>query len=242
MKLIVVLSLLSYVYKYISCTETCFSFKVSLVLRQFMNTSSVTISRIRMKAHELFMQYGLKSVSMDDIAQAMGMSKKTIYQCYADKENLVAAVVQNIISETEETCNRDILISKNAIHEIFLAMNQMSNLFKTMNPSILFDLQKYYPTAFNIFYKHKNEYIFNKIKENLLRGIHEELYRSEINIEALSRFRVESIILPFNPEFQTATKMNLVDISQELSTHFLFGITTIKGQKQINKYILNPTN
>lgn len=206
-----------------------------------MSNVSDNYTRIRLSAHTLFMQYGLKSVSMDDIANGMGISKKTIYQCYADKETLVAAVVLGITDENEQVCNRDIAVSKNAVHEIFLAMEQMSKLFKTMNPSILFDLQKYYPNAFKVFYKHKNEFIFNKIKENLIRGIKEELYRPEINIETLSRYRVESIILPFSPEFQSVTKMNLVELSKELSTHFLYGITTPKGQKQINKYILHPS-
>lgn len=198
-----------------------------------------TAIRIFQQAHLLFMQYGLKSVSMDDIAAKIGISKKTIYQFYADKEALVAQVLKQITSDNQLQCDNDIHNSENAIHEIILAMDQMSKLFETMNPSILFDLQKYYQQAFKIFLTHKNEYVYGKIKQNITRGIKEGLYRSDLNLEIVSRYRVESIVIAFNPEFQTSVKSNLVSIAQELSTFFLYGVVNEKGYKLINKYTKN---
>jgi AcrR family transcriptional regulator len=185
------------------------------------------------------MQYGLKSVSMDDIANKIGISKKTIYQFYADKEALVAQVVKQITTNNQLQCDNDICNSENAIHEIILAMDQMSKLFETMNPSILFDLQKYYPQAFKFFQAHKNDYVYGKIKQNITRGIKEGLYRSDLNLEIVSRYRVESIVIAFNPEFQSLVKSNLVSIAQELSTFFLYGVVNEKGYKLINKYTKN---
>jgi len=204
-----------------------------------MNMTNDTAIRIFQQAHLLFMQYGLKSVSMDDIAGKMGISKKTIYQYYADKEALVAEVVKQITSENQFQCDNDIVNSENAIHEIILAMEQMSKLFETMNPSILFDLQKYYPQAFKLFLAHKNDYVFGKIKQNIIRGINEGLYRDDLNIEIVSRYRVESIVIAFNPEFQSSVKSSLVSIAQELSTFFLYGVVNEKGYKLINKYAKN---
>jgi AcrR family transcriptional regulator len=198
-----------------------------------------TAIRIFQQAHLLFMQYGLKSVSMDDIANKMGISKKTIYQFYADKEALVAEVVKQITSENQFQCDNDIINSENAIHEIILAMEQMSKLFETMNPSILFDLHKYYPQAFKLFHTHKNDYVYGKIKENIIRGIKEGLYREDLNVEIVSRYRVESIVIAFNPEFQSSVKSSLVSIAQELSTFFLYGVVNEKGYKLINKYSKN---
>lgn len=198
-----------------------------------------TAIRIFQQAHLLFMQYGLKSVSMDDIANKMGISKKTIYQFYADKEALVAQVVKQITSENQLQCDNDISNSENAIHEIILAMEQMSKLFETMNPSILFDLHKYYPQAFKHFLAHKNDYVFGKIKQNINRGIKEGLYRADLNVEIVSRYRVESIVIAFNPEFQSSVKSSLVSIAQELSTFFLYGVVNEKGYKLINKYSKN---
>ncbi len=204
-----------------------------------MNITNDTAIRIFQQAHLLFMQYGLKSVSMDDIANKMGISKKTIYQYYADKEALVAEVVKQITSENQFQCDNDIINSENAIHEIILAMEQMSKLFETMNPSILFDLHKYYPQAFKLFLAHKNDYVFGKIKQNINRGINEGLYRDDLNIEIVSRYRVESIVIAFNPEFQSSVKSSLVSIAQELSTFFLYGVVNEKGYKLINKYAKN---
>lgn len=206
-----------------------------------MNMTNDTAIRIYQQTHLLFMQYGLKSVSMDDIANKMGISKKTIYQFYADKEALVAEVVKKITTDNQLQCDNDICNSENAIHEIILAMEQMSKLFETMNPSILFDLHKYYPQAFKLFLAHKNDYVYGKIKQNITRGIKEGLYRSDLNIEIISRYRVESIVIAFNTEFQSSVKSSLVNIAQELSTFFLYGVVNEKGYKLINKYTKNSS-
>lgn len=183
------------------------------------------------------MRYGLKSVSMDDIASKLAVSKKTIYQHYADKDQLVVEVVKKITSDNQMHCEEDTTTSENAIHELILAMQQMSVLFHAMNPSILYDLHKYYPRAYKIFELHKNEFIYNKIRLNILRGIREGMYRDDFDIETITRFRVESIVLPFNPEFQLGLNKDLAAVSGELSMHYLFGIATVKGQKMILKYI-----
>ena len=202
-----------------------------------MNMNTDTSVRIRQQAHELFMRFGWKSVSMDDIAARMAISKKTIYQFYEDKESLVAEVVNQIILQNQQQCDEDIVHSENAIHEIMLAMQQMSKLFHQMNPSIIFDLQKYYPAAFSIFVKHKNDFVYNKIKNNIQRGISEGYYRDNLDVEIVSRFRVESIVIAFNPEFQQNVQKGLVNIAQELSTFFLYGVANEKGHKLIKKYI-----
>ncbi len=192
--------------------------------------------RIHRKAHELFMQYGLRSVSMDDIANNLGMSKKTIYLYYVDKDALVDDVVSSIIGHNQSVCELDRKQADNAIHEIFLAMDLIMEMFRSMNTSLLFDMQKYYPGAFQKFLKHKNDYLYNVIKENIMRGIKEELYRADIKVDVLARYRVESIVLPFHPDFHTKVKASLADIEQELTYHFLFGLISQKGYKLTLKY------
>lgn len=198
--------------------------------------SSETRERILQDAHDLFMQYGLKSVSMDDLSKKLGISKKTIYLHFSDKDALVKSVVERVLSNNTRLHKEERTKSINAIHEEFLIIELMGTLFKTMNPSILFDMQKYYPDAFVYFLQHKNNIIKGMIKENLERGLREGLYRDEINIDVLTRYRVESVIMPFNPEFQQGLKKDLTDLCRELSIHFLYGIATPKGQKFIEKY------
>ncbi len=216
--------------------ETLATQKVSLVLCPIM-TETDTKQRIQQAAHELVMQYGIRSVSMDDIAANLGMSKKTIYQYFKDKDELVEAVVDDVINTNQCICNDDRKKADNAVHEIFLVMDMMVEMFKTMNPSILFDMQKYHPAAFKKFQKHRNEYLYNVCKQNLERGITEELYRPEISVDILARYRVETMLTAFNPEFQRTVKQSLINIEQEIIVHYLFGLVSIKGYKLTLKYM-----
>jgi len=196
-----------------------------------------TKQRIQKAAHDLVMQYSIRSVSMDDIAASLGMSKKTIYQYFKDKDELVEAVVDNVIDTNQCICNDDRDKADNAVHEIFLVMDMMMEMFKTMNPSILFDMQKYHPSAYRKFQKHRNEYLYNVCWQNLDRGIKEELYRPEINMEIMARYRVETMLTAFNPEFQRSVKQSLIVIEEEIIIHYLFGLVSMKGYKLVLKYM-----
>ena len=215
--------------------ETLVTLKVSLVLYPIMTDIDIK-SRIQKAAHDLVMQYGIRSISMDDIATNLGMSKKTIYQYFKDKDELVEAVVDHVISTNQYACKQDIDRSENAVHEIFLVMEMMAEMFKTMNPFILHDMQKYHPAAFGKFKKHKNEFLYNVCTQNLLRGVQEELYRPEMVVDILCRYRVETMFIPFNPEFQQSLKHSLAKIEEEILMHFLFGLVSQKGYKLIIKY------
>lgn len=195
-----------------------------------------TRGRIRSKAAEMFMKWGVRSVSMDDIANALGASKKTLYQYFSDKDELVDEVVEQIVRENQTACDTDRMEAVNAVEEVFKAMDMVDAMFRNMNPSILYDLQKYHPKAFNRFLKHKNDYLYSIVRSNLERGIGEELFRDDINVELLSRFRVESMMMFFNPEFISKQKFNFAEVQQKIMEHFLFGVASLKGHKLILKY------
>ena len=216
--------------------ETLVTLKVSLVLHPIM-TELDTKQRIQQGAHALVMQYGIRSVSMDDIAANLGMSKKTIYQYFKDKDELVEAVVDGVIDRNQCICDADKAKADNAVHEIFLVMEMMVEMFKTMNPSILFDMQKYHPSAYKKFQKHQNEYLYNTCLQNIERGIKEELFRPEINVNILARHRIETMLIAFNPEFQRAVKESLLAIEEEVIIHYLYGLVSMKGYKVGAKYM-----
>ena len=195
-----------------------------------------TKDRIRQKADELFMRYGLRSVSMDDIANSLGISKKTIYQFFADKNELVDTVLEETLNDHKQKCDETTKVSQNAVEEIVLSMERIEHMFSNMHPSVMYDMQKYHPLAFARFLKHKNDYLYNVISKNLERGIHEELYRPEIDIDIMSRYRVESMMMPFNPEFYSRSRHNLGEVERQLIEHYLFGVASLKGHKLILKY------
>jgi AcrR family transcriptional regulator len=192
--------------------------------------------RIIVKAHELFNRYGIRSVSMDDIAAQLGMSKKTLYQYCADKDELVNAVFTGVMEHNKETCSVCQANGENAIHEVFLSFDMLEELLSNMNPSIIFDMQKYHPSAFKKFQDYRNNFLYKLIKQNIERGIREELYRLDIDVDILSRYRLFSIMLSFDSDIFPSNKTKLVYIEQQLLEHFLWGLATAKGQKLIQKY------
>ena len=182
------------------------------------------------------MRYGVHSVSMDDIAAQLGMSKKTLYQYYTDKEELVDVVLSALLENNRRQCLADRQKAENAIHEIFQAFDMMQEIFTNMNPSIVFDLEKYHPAVYKKFQQHKQIFLYQVIRQNLERGINEEVYRPEINVDVLTRFRIESMMLAFNSEIFPANRTQLLSIQEEILEHFLYGLSAIKGQKLIQKY------
>jgi len=195
-----------------------------------------TAERILARAHDLFMQYGLRSVSMDDIASSLGMSKKTIYQYYADKDQLVDAVIGTLLAHNQTCCSAHRATAENAVHEVFKGMEFTNQVFRKMNSSVLFDMQKYHPVSFEKFLRHKNEFLYRFVLENLKRGVKEELYRPEIHPELLARYRVESMLIPFQPHFTQMVHLNLAEIQREIFLLFLYGVVNQKGHKLILKY------
>lgn len=192
--------------------------------------------RILERAHELFNKYGIRSVSMDDISTGLGMSKKTLYQYFADKEELVDACFGGVLNHHRQQCQVDQKRAENPIQEMFLALDMMQEMFAEMNPSVLFDLQKYHPVAYKKFQEFKYSFLYKVITSNLQRGISEELYRPEIDVDVLARLRIESVMLPFNSDVFPANRTHLIHIEQQLFEHFLYGLVTSKGQKLIQKY------
>ncbi|HYO21147.1 MAG TPA: TetR/AcrR family transcriptional regulator [Flavisolibacter sp.] len=195
-----------------------------------------TKERILVRAHELFNKYGIRSVSMDDISAGLGMSKKTLYQYFADKEELVDACFSGVMEHNRHQCLADQKRAENPIHEVFLAFDMTKEMFSEMNPSVLFDLQKYHPAAFKKFHEFKYSFLYNVITNNLQRGVKEELYRADIDVDVIARLRIESVMLPFNAEVFPNNRTHLVHIEQQLFEHFLYGLATAKGQKLIQKY------
>ena len=134
------------------------------------------------------MKFVIKSVSMDDVAKELHISKKTIYQYFKNKEDLISAMLQFYIendhtSYLKSFANKDM----NAIDELLLTSRWVCNNFKNVNPAHLFDLKKYYTRQFDDFWVKKREQVFDSIKANLERGIQEKVYRDSLNIDLIAR-------------------------------------------------------
>jgi AcrR family transcriptional regulator len=193
--------------------------------------------RILEKATALFMQYGIRSITMDEIAAQLGISKKTIYQFFTDKDAMVEAVVNEEMKRNEENCRSFSELAENAIHENFLAMDSLQEMMKAMNPQIMYDLEKHHPAAFKRLKQFKYQYLYSMIKTNLERGLQEELYRKNMNLDLVIRHRIESSFMPFNQEAFPAGKYPMNQTCKELVILYLHGISNEKGKKLIEKYL-----
>ena len=189
------------------------------------------------EADKLFCQFGFKSVTMDDIAKHLGMSKKTIYQHFSDKDELVNILIQEKLRTQD--CAMEICASKaeNAVEELFFAITNIHELLSSMNPKLFYDLQKYHPKAWLSFKAFKEQNLGKCILLNLERGISEGLYRSEIKTDILAKMRLEQVDLLFSQNnHYTMNKYNLVQVMVEITEHFLYGICNLKGLEKINHY------
>ena len=192
--------------------------------------------RISVKAEELFMQFGIRSVSMDDIAHSLGMSKKTLYQYYADKDELVNAMIRNHIQQMQTDCESCREQANDAIHEIFITMERIVDELSNMNPMVLYDLEKFHYKAFQHFKEHKDKYLVKIVRNNIEWGISQGLYREDVNVDVMSKFRMESMMIPFNVSVFPPGKYNLATISEMIIENFIYGLATIKGHQLIQQY------
>lgn len=194
-----------------------------------------TKSKISCTAFQLFCQRGIKSVSMDDIAQFLSMSKKTIYKWFENKNEIVVASTGAYLQDMQQRCEIHFQNSNNAIEELFNMMAMTRELFNQFHPSVFHDLQKYHPEAFKLWMQHRDDYMFVKIKENLERGIAEGLYRKDLDVEVMAKIRLVQVELPFNPVLFPPLKYDLKRVQMATLEHYMLGLATLKGHKLINE-------
>jgi AcrR family transcriptional regulator len=189
------------------------------------------------ESDKLFCQYGFKSVTMDDIARHLGMSKKTIYTHFNDKNEIVNIVIESKLESQKCLITENKNTAENAVREVFFAVTNIKELLSNMNPTLFHDLQKYHPEAWLYFKNFREKNLFNTIYENLIRGINEGYYRKDIKPDILTQMRLEQIDLIFcNSANYTNGKYGIAQVMAELTEHFLYGICTLRGHKLINEY------
>ncbi len=143
---------------------------------------------ILQNAARIFMRFGIKSVTMDDIAREMAVSKKTLYKYFADKNDLVNKIIDAKLNMNFEECNAAKKDSVNAIDELFLINKMVRQQFATIHPSVFYDMQKYHPTAWQKMNAFRQNHIRLQIEENTVTGIKEGLYRQNVHVEISAQF------------------------------------------------------
>ncbi|AKQ46693.1 TetR family transcriptional regulator [Rufibacter radiotolerans] len=192
--------------------------------------------RILQEALVLFFQRGIKAVSMDDVAAHLGVSKKTIYKWFANKDELVYEGMHQHITGMESTCCVALDTANNAMEAMFQIVEMVRGLMRQVHPTIFYDLQKYHPQTWQLWKEHKDSFFLKQTKDHIQRGIREKLFREDIDVEIVARLRLAEVELGFNSEIYPATQFDLQKVQIALLEHFVLGLATLKGHKLINQY------
>jgi AcrR family transcriptional regulator len=198
--------------------------------------SIVQIERIINGGEELFLQAGIRSVTMDDIARHLGMSKKTIYQFFKDKDELVMALVKKKLKEDEDQMNAIISQSENVIEQMINMMKCSEEIFSRINPIVIHDMQKYYPNAWKQFQNFKAEVLIHKMEQLLTKGIDQGYIRPEIDVRIIARMHVNLVEMGFNNLIFPIAEFNTWKVQKQFLEHFNYGICTLKGVKLLNQH------
>lgn len=189
------------------------------------------------KSQELFFKYGLKSITMDDLAREMGISKKTLYASFNNKQEIINIITIKLIEEHERNCVEIEKNARNAIEEILMYVNSVKSIFQQFNYKITYEMKKYYSESWDILKNYKKEFLLQKVKNNLKRGVKEGLYRDNLNVEIISSLRMEQMKIISNSALFLSANINKKEVSRELFFQILYGMSTIKGHRLINKYL-----
>ena len=198
--------------------------------------------KIIQKAAEMFITLGFKSVTMDDIANEMGISKKTIYSHFNNKTHLVKDAVLTVFHSI--TCGIDHIrsLEKNPIEELYEIKKFAMMQLKDEKASPQYQLQKYYPEIYAMVKNMKFENMNECTIENLERGVKDGYYRKNINIHFISRLYFLALSEMNNEDLFPPQNFPKIMVMEDYLEYHLRGIVTDKGQKILNQFINTKTN
>ncbi len=193
--------------------------------------------RIVQESENLFIKFGIKCISMDDICQKLGISKKTLYQVVTDKEELVQKVIMHHIDEERTAFEKITHSSENAMDEMFKITQHVLQQLKRMNPATIMDLEKHYREQFNIFKKNQFDFIYSTLKHNLEKGIQDGIYRDDLDTDIISKLYMTKAMSMINEDLFPDESYDKTKIFVEHMIYHLRGIVSEKGKEFFNQYI-----
>ena len=189
------------------------------------------------KATDLFLNYGFKSVTMDDIASELGISKKTIYAHFNTKNDLVDATTMSLFEVISEEINQICALEKNPIEEIYDIKQTIMGHLKNEKMSPQYQLQKYYPKTFNTLKQKQYDMMQTCVHQNLARGVEIGVYRKSIDIPFISKIYFYTLLTIRNNEYFPLREYSLSELLEQFYEYHLRGICTPKGLQILDTFI-----
>ena len=192
--------------------------------------------KIVIKAKEMFLKLGFKSITMDDIAFEMGISKKTIYKYFSNKELLIEESIQMVHAEVAETIESIVAKNHNAIEENFEIRRMFKEMFKYSETSPVYQLKKHYPEVYQRVVGNQIEICQGCFRDNILKGISEGLYRDTIDVENYVKFYYTLI---FSINENTALEKEVSNLEQIALEYHIRAMATLSGITELEKQLKN---
>ncbi len=184
----------------------------------------------------LFMKYGIKSITMDDVSKELGISKKTLYQYVENKKDLIDKVMQqNFANELRDIAEIH-QNSKDAIDEMLQVSKHVTQQLREMHPSVVYDLQKYYRESWQEMEKFHEEFIYGQIKQNIERGQQEGLYRLDLDPDIIAKLYVSKTMVIVDESTFPLREYNREKLFLEYIFYHIRGIASLKGLKLLEKH------
>ncbi len=193
--------------------------------------------KITEKATDLFLTLGFKSVTMDDIANEMGISKKTIYTFFATKTELVEAVTNHLFEIITQGIDCICALDKDPIEEMYEIKKFVMSRLKGENASPIYQLQKYYPEIFHIIKQKQFDKMQGCVLENLTKGIKKGVYRENLNVGFVARIYFLGTNGIKDETIFPRADFPIKEIHEEFLNYHLRGIITPKGLEKLNQII-----
>jgi AcrR family transcriptional regulator len=190
------------------------------------------------KSAELFKKHGVKNLTMDDVAKELGMSKKTIYYFVENKAELVKLTMQNYLDEERQQIGNILKSSQNSVDEMIQIISYFFKQVQEFNPSVLNDLQKYYPETWDIYEKYRFDFMLNIISKNLESGVKQGVYRTDLHTDIVARIHIGGTDILINQQLFPSKKYVFIEAYKEYLKCHLRGIVSPKGQKYLEQHNL----
>lgn len=207
-----------------------------------LNNNVNTEDRIITTATRLFWKFGIRSVTMDNVARECGVSKKTLYQYFMDKAELVNTVVQKMAAHHQEQLAAIELAGKNVIEEVCSEFKIYVSALFSIHAAFFYDLEKSFWDSWNLLIGLNSGHSYPFVINNLEKGISKGYYRSDLNIAATAANRIAQLKLLFTRNIHDADTRNLLNDPDQVNLFYLHAITNAEGKKLMEKVLEDTKN
>ncbi len=204
-----------------------------------MNEKELNIIRA---SSQVFMRLGIKSVNMDDIARALGISKRTLYQYVKDKNDLVRKCIFSMCDAEDQAVGEICARGLNAIDELFEISRFITDVLSKMHPSIHFDMEKYHPEILKEMMDNREQAVFSCIHANLEKGKKEGLYRADLNTVVIAKIYMAKMDVVFNAKIFPPEEASFAEVYLEYLRYHIRGLASEKGIAYLVEKVKNKKN